>query len=306
MFQLYKNRNFNTLVNDTFNFIKAEGKNYFSNYITINGGPLLLLMIMVFIVMKYFFSGILGGMSSPWHDAVISNYFESNTGYFIGLGVIFGILVLLLSLLNVTYPVVYLHILSHGEKPTTKLLFKGIMARAGRLIIFGLASLITFLPVAAIVAGISVLLFIIIVGIPVAFIIWAALLCWIMLSLYDNISTERNFFTALKNGYNMLFRNFWAHMGTTAIFLIISFVLQLASNLISSLISMLGIYITGESSPESISLFTIAMFIISTAISYFFGSVIMLSHGMIYYSCKEGQENKTMQSEIDLIGSNVE
>lgn len=306
MFHLYKNRNFSTLFSDTFTFVKVHGKNYFGNYLAVNGGPLLLLVILAFIVMRYFFTGVFGGLNSPQSQVLISNYFSSNNDYFIGLGIIFVLLAMIISLLNVSFPIVYLNIVSQGGTPTPKLIFNGIRARAGRVLLFALASLITFIPITFLVGGVTVLLFITIIGIPVAFCIWAALACWIALSLYDNVSAERNFFTALANGFHMLFKNFWAHMGVTAIFLIISFVLQMAANLISSLISMLMLYITGEGVTNGMEILTICMFILSTMVGYFFGTIIMLGQGMIYYSCKEGDEKKTIHSDIDLIGTDSE
>ncbi|MXN90436.1 hypothetical protein GR160_04285 [Flavobacterium sp. Sd200] len=287
-------------------FIKAHGKNYFGNYLTINGGPLLLLLILIFIIGRYFFGGILSGLGSPQSQIIIANYFENNTGYFIGVGVVFALIALLLSILNISYPIIYLDILSQGKQPTASAIFKGIKARIGRFIVFVLASLITFLPIAALLGGVSILLIIIIIGIPVAFILWAAFSCWGFLSLFDNLTTNRNFFTALGNGYHMLFKNFWAHMGTTAIFLLISFALQMATSLISSLINALVFFVTGENSAEDATIFLIIMFLLSTIVSYFFSSINMLAHGMIYYSCKEDEEKKTMHSEIDLIGTDSE
>lgn len=37
MMQFYKKRDFGALISDTFTFFKENGKNYFKNYILLNG-----------------------------------------------------------------------------------------------------------------------------------------------------------------------------------------------------------------------------------------------------------------------------
>ena len=55
MFQLYKKRDFNELVSDTFDFFKIHGKNYFKNYFIINGGFLLILVVLLYFVYENIF-----------------------------------------------------------------------------------------------------------------------------------------------------------------------------------------------------------------------------------------------------------
>ena len=137
-----------------------------------------------------------------------------------------------------SFPVIYLSLLEHVEKPTPQMIFARIKAKSGSIIVFALASLITFVPIAMILGGISIFLFITIIGIPVALALWAALTCWVFLTFYNTLNGE-GFFTAMGSGYRMLLQNFWAHMGSTAIFYIISFVVQMILTLATSLLSML-------------------------------------------------------------------
>ena len=57
MFQVFKKRDFSQLVGDTFSFFKLEGKNYFKNYFIINGGLLLILVVALYFLIKFFFEG---------------------------------------------------------------------------------------------------------------------------------------------------------------------------------------------------------------------------------------------------------
>ena len=306
MFHLYKKRNFNALVNDTFGFIKVNGRNYFGNFFLINGGLMLVLMLLVFLISRIFFKGLFTGMGSPQGQAMLRNYFDEDMGLFVGALVIMLIVLLLLSMITASFPVIYLDLTAKGQQPTAKLIIKGIKARLGRIILFGLGSLITFLPIGLLLGMLSGLLVIILIGIPIGFVVMSTLACWSLLALYDNLGDERNFFTAFKNGAGMLFSNFWAHMGTTAIFLVIWFAIQLTFTLLASAASSFFYYITGEFDVTGISIISIVLFILSLGMNYFFTSIFMLAHGMIYYSCKENDEHKTLYSEIDQIGSGIE
>lgn len=95
-------------------------------------------------------------------------------------------------------------------------------------------------------------------------------------------------------------------MGTTSVFWIILVALQLFTSIITSLISSVLFYVDDAIDFEGNAVVTVTIFIISIAINYFFSNIFMLAHGMIYYSCKEQQENKSLYTEIDLIGTDSE
>lgn len=305
MFQLYKKRTFSQLINDTFSFIKAEGKNYFSKYLAVNGGILLVLMVLLFVAGRIFFEGMFNGLRSPEAQAMLSEYFDANATLFIVGGILTVLLVVLLMLLNLSFPVVYLNLLEDTPKPTTKMIFKQLKAKALKIIVFVLASLITFVPIGIIVGLLSVLLFITIIGIPVAYILFASLSCWIFLTFYNYLLGSDGYFTAMKQGFDMLFKNYWAHMGTVAIFWLILFALQMVITLVISITSLLGTYVAPDETFTG-STSAVVMFVINMAINYFFTTIIMLSQGMIYYSCKEATEHITLHNDIDLIGQDSE
>ena len=306
MFQLYKQRNFNALINDTFVFLKAGGKNYFSTYLTVIGPLVLLIMVLLFVVARVFFESMFSGFGSPEAAQMLQDYFSNNVGLFIGGGFLALLLVIVLSLLNFSFPVLYLSLLEHVEKPTSQMLLSRIKASAGRIIVFTLLSLITFLPLFVILGVISGLLLITIIGIPVSVGIMAAVTCWFFLSFYDYLTSKVGYFTAMQNGFKMLFSNFWPHMGTTAIFWLLTFAIQMIISLITSTISSVLFTVSNGPDMSGNIVITVVLFVLSIAISYFFSNIVMLAHGMIYYSCKEQTENKTLYSEIDQIGNDSE
>jgi hypothetical protein len=64
MQQFYKKRDFGTLISDTFLFFKENGKNYFKNYILINGLLLILLVVIIAFGYHELFGQIFGGNSA--------------------------------------------------------------------------------------------------------------------------------------------------------------------------------------------------------------------------------------------------
>lgn len=312
MFPLYKKRNFNALINDTFTFLKVEGKNYYSNYIVINGGFLLILLLLIYLLGKVFFEAVFSNLSSPSSQNIIEDYFNDNAGYFIIAGVAGGILLLLLTVISYSFPVLYLKEFEHNAAPTTAQILKIFREKAGKIIIFSLLWLVTFFPVLVLLSLLSVLLIAIIIGIPFVIIVVSAMSCWMSLSLYDYLNTDNGYFTSMKNGFNMLFQNFWANTGASAVIYVIIYVAQ---GIISFVPYFIGLFIVlldsdgslnEDSGQSAIATLLIITFMLSVLLSYLFGNIFFLTQGMIYYSSRENKENKSLYTEIDLIGSDGE
>lgn len=311
MFQLYKVRNFNALINDTFTFFKVSGKNYFKNYFIINGPLLLILAVVCFIIIKVFFENIFSGSANNGSTEMVENYVTENWGLMIALGIFTGIVGLLAMMINYSYPILYLKLSENNNKPQSGEIFKAILGKIGKIILFALCTLITFVPITILLGLFSVLLIVIIVGIPVAIILFSALACWMYLSFYDYLTTDNGYFTSMGNGWNMLFKNFWAHMGSTAIFFLMLYVFQMLVMFVGMMIqAAMGILSATELQPEetveTMGVAMIGAFVIQTIISFIVGNLLVVNQGIIYYSCREDDENHSLKNEIDLIGSDVE
>lgn len=316
MFQLYKVRNFNAIINDTFGFFKAEGKNYIKNYLIINGGLLLLLAVLAFIIGKVFFENLFFGSAGSESTDQLEGYFSENFGLMVLLAASACILMLLVFIINYSYPVIYLKLLDKQEKPETRQLVSAIKRILGKGIIFGLLSLITFLPIAIPIMALSVFMIALIVTIPVCIILFSAFTCWMYLSFFDYLSTDNGYFTSMGNGWKMLFKNFWAHMGSTAIFYIILYIVQMLLMFLAFLIQALTGLVDDGTGPlsnmdsaEAFSFIGIVMligFLVYMFVAFLVGNLILVNQGIIYYSCREQQENKSLYKDIDLIGTDIE
>lgn len=311
MFRLYKQRDFSELINDTLDFYRVFGKNYFKNYILINGGPLLALLLLMYLLGDVFYETMTASLYGP--DSVIEDGAVDNTGLFMLGGTFVAILVFLLSVLTYCFPVVYLKMVERNVVPTASQMFKAMLGKVGKIILFVLLSIITFFPIAIIMGALSMLLFVIIIGIPFAFIIFTAFLSWMFLTFYDYINNDSGYFEAMRNGFNILFQNFWANVGSTVIFLIIIIVLQGALSFIPYLFGIADIFSTNPveemAKPELLSvagMLMLLMFVLSTVVGYLLSNMLITSQGIIYYSAREANENLSLQSDIDLIGRDGE
>ncbi|WP_052123277.1 hypothetical protein [Flavobacterium beibuense] len=305
MFKLYRLRDFSALINDSFSFFKFHGKNYFKNYFIINGGILVVIALLTYLTTNVIFTSI-GDLNSPGAQEMLLDYFDNNLWYFIGVGGVIFLLLMILSLLNYSYPVLYLKTLQNNQKPTVKDILTLLKSKAGKIILFPIASLISFIPLFTIIALISAFFIMTIIGIPVAFIIIAAMASWMMLSFYDNITTDNGFFTSFSKGITMLTNRFWQNVGVTIIIAIVVF----CTNLFFSLIPELLLEFTLLSETTDISSVSVIIAIISTIlsvfISYLLTNLTVISQGMIYYSYEESIHNNSLDSEIDLIGGESE
>lgn len=312
MFKVYKNRNFNDLINDTFIFFRQEGKNYFGNYFKITGGLIVIFTILVYLISDIFFENFFNQFNSVQQQQMLEKYFDDNLVYFITIGIITCLITLFISAINYLFPVVYFKHLADGIEPTTKSIFKGIKSRIGKIIIFLLGSCLLFIVPVIILFIICGLLIMILVGIPVTVIVFAAIVGYISQFFYEYISNNTGFFPALAKGFKMFFSKFWSNVGTTAIFLIIAYIIQTAITfifyIISGFITMVNVDATGDKAGalSTLGILILVSFIIANIIGFIMQNVIMINQGIIYYSNKEQQENNSLRDDIDLIGQDIE
>lgn len=316
MFRLYKQRNFSELINDTFAFFRTYGKSYFKGYFIINGGLLLTLLVLMYLMGSFFVDTLSTGISNPTGgESIITENIQTNFGMFMLAGLAGFVLILIITLLSYSYPVIFLNLLEKNRVPATKEIVGALLKKTGRIILFGLLWLVTFLPIIIVAGLLSMVLLVIIIGIPFALIILAAVTSWMYLSFIDYLSNNSGYFEAMKNGFNILFQNFWQHIGSTMVFYVIVFMVH---GVISMLPYFLGIYelisdtntMNGQGpNTETLSFFGIMMiitFMLSTLLAYILGNLTWINQGIIYYSAREENENLSLHSEIDQIGRDSE
>ena len=317
MFVLFKKRGFSEYISDTITFFKTFGKHYFKNYFIINGGFLLILMVLVYFIFKVYWEVVFSAMGNP-NSNYLENYFSNNAVLFIGSLLLFVILAVILSLLNFAFPVLYIQLIekNNGSDFTTADLIMSLKENFSRLLKFFLGLVFIILPLMMVVFVLLILMVFIVIGIPLFFIVGPAFLAWIMLSFHDYLIQKTGFFESLKNGFGLVKQQFWTIIGTT---FIMAALVQIIQGIITLVPYFIGIFLvytnenpsttTTASQTEYLSTMGVLMTVVmalSIVLSYFFNNFILVNQGIIYYSLREENENNTPKSQIDLIGTKSE
>src|ERR1035437_10447598 len=161
-FQLYKKRDFSAFMSDTMQFFKQFWKNYFRNFVIINGALLLLMCVLYFL----FFKDMLKGIYSP---NTTTSWLNDSSNILLNIGgvLLFSIVSIALFIFTTAFPMVYLKLLKTNEEETitSSDIFDEIKSYGGRIFMFGLISFFVMIPIGIIVFGIGAALSFLIIGI---------------------------------------------------------------------------------------------------------------------------------------------
>ena len=115
MIQFYKKRDFGTFISDSFAFFKFYGKNYFKNFLLLNGLLLILMVVVIVLGFREFF-GVLFGSNISGESYYLEQFFTDNLGLFIVSGILLFILSTALMTINLLFPVFYMKRVAEGYK----------------------------------------------------------------------------------------------------------------------------------------------------------------------------------------------
>lgn len=318
MFELYKKRDLSANFSDTTTFFKSFGKHYFKNYLVINGMFLMLLVVLIYFISKVYmevlFSGISNAQNNPNYGMA---FFNNNLPLILGGFAITFLLIVILSMLNISFPVIYLRLVEKTSSDNFSIqeIINGLKANIGKMILFFLGSIFIILPLAIIIFGLLFLLCFILIGIPLLFIVGSAFMSWITLSYYEYILKDVGYFRALANGLRMIKQQFWTIVGTTFLMLMLVQIIQGFITMIPYVISMIWMFVSTKNLQEAgsqtdtfstMGILLAVIMVFSVLLSYIFNNFILVNQGLIYYSLQEEKENKSTKSQIDLIGTDIE
>lgn len=313
MFQLFKKRNFSDYISDTFTFFKVTGKHFFKNYFIINGTLLILLMVLTYFVFKVYFEMMFAniGSSSP---NFLEDYFNNNIGLIIGVFLLFFLLIVFISLINYSFPVIYMNLYEKkkGNNFETNEIVAELKSKFGKIAIFFLVIFLLSITAGLIIMGLIIAMMFILIGFVLALILVPALLAFVQLSFYEYMNSEIGVFDALGKGFEKLKQNFWPIVGSTVVmYFIIQIVISIFSMVpyVIGIASMFSSIENGNPQEETLSFFSIMMVLFmcfAMLFSYILNNLLVVNNGIIYYSLREQNENKTTLSDIDLIGTDSE
>jgi hypothetical protein len=315
MFELYKERDLSANLSDTITFFKSFGKHFFKNFFIINGIFLMILMVLIYFISKIYMEVLFSGANNLNNNPnYFSNYISENITLVVG-GFITAIIVIaILSMLNITFPIVYLKLFEKENNTnfSTQDISKELRKNVGKMFVFLLGITCIIMPLAFIVFGILVLLCFILIGFPLLIILGIAFFSWVMLSYHDYILNDVGFFKALSNGYYLLRLKFWTIVGTTFLMLMLIQIIQGIITIIPYLFTIGSMFVTTQDvnsqtdNYSSLGIIMAVIMVLSVLISYIFNNFIVINQGLIYYSLHEDAENSSTNNQIDLIGTDLE
>ena len=319
MIQFYQKRDFGAFISDTFGFFKEHGKNYFKNYLLING-ILLILMVIIFVFgYRELFSQMMGSNTSG-QNYYFEAYFQENQAMLILVSTIVLFLFLAVTMVSYSYPILYLKRLTETGDKNIKAdeILSDLKNNMGRFFILFLGLFFIVTPLAMIVFGLSIVLMFIIIGFFLLIIIGPAMVNVVNFLMFDYFNTKKGFFESLSYAVRAQFsyKNsrekspFWKYWGST---IVMYFIIQTISS-IFTMIPMMFIFggmmtvpTTGEMQQNPfegpMAIFIFILYGVSLLFSFLMMNVIFVNSGLQYYDSRTDLHRDLDLSEIDTIGT---
>jgi len=317
--QFYKKRDFGTFISDSFGFFRTYGKNYFKNYILLNGLLLILMVVVVVFGYREVFSQIFGSNLSG-KSSYMEDYFQNNIGLFVAVGILTFLLFIILMILNYLFPVFYLKRLSEGQqKIKADDILKDFKSNLGRIGTLCLGMVFIVSPLSLILIGFSYALVFIIIGLPILLFVFPTLMNMINFLMYDFFNSKRGFFESLSYSIRSQFSYangrekspYWKYWGTSLILFIIMYVITTIFTMIPVIIffaTMMTNEPDGNFEQDPFSgAFGVLFFVtygFSLLVSFFLSNLMYVNAGFMYYDSREDLHQKVELAEIDTIGIN--
>lgn len=309
MFQLFKNRDFGDYISDTFGFFRQTGKHFMKIYFTINGIPLMIMMVLSYFLFKVYFDILKTGMSGQ-DISSFENSMSDSFPFIVVLAIFFFLFLIFMSMLNYTVPVIYLDLYDKkkGNNFSVGDVVSALKSNFGKMLIFFIASLFVITPIVFIVFGLLFLLVFIIIGIPLLLFAIPTVFSWIALSYYEYINFDKGYFEALSDGFSKMKSQYFPIVGSLMLIYIIIQVTMTVFTMIPYAIGMVSMLTSLEQNPGStdgLATFGIMMsivMVITILMSYILNNLMLINQGLAHYSRRENDENIMAQDSIDLIG----
>lgn len=304
---LHKKRNFNDLINDTFGFMKTHGGSYFKQFFFINGGLLLILILLMYLTFTYYLESLfsnINGISNPM------DIFINNNPLFFGLiALVFVLLIILISLINFTFPLIYLNLIDNHplEEITTKFILKNMKSQAKRILLFFVVLILITIPLLIIYLLSLQLYSIFLLLIPIYLVAIPIIISLVYQAYFHFLIHRKNLSESFQLAFETLKLEFWPIIGSTVIIFIIIQVAQTILTIIPYMIAIFSLFV--DASPQEtdtrigiVTALISGIFVFMILLNYTFNNLLSINQGMIYYSFMESKDKKSALGEIDLIG----
>jgi hypothetical protein len=310
--QLYKSRGFGEYFQDTFAFLKQNGKHLFKHFFIINGIFLLILIVIGYFFSKFYTDILFGGVLYG-NSGALDQYMDQNSGVFILLILVFIVVGLLAAMISYSFVPIYLKLYNqhNGKNFTATDIINTYKTNIGKIFIFLLCGILVAIPVTI---GAGIILFVLaitIIGFLAMPLVIGAISLFYQGTLMEYLDDKRSIWNSFGYAWQMMSSKFWAAIGCVGLFYLMSYIAQNVIALIPYIFGMVNLFteIETNSGPEpmaiqkTMTIMMLAIFLLTFLMSSILNVVLQLNQGVVYYSLKEDNENVNTKSDIDLIGS---
>ncbi len=191
--ELYKRRTFGEYFQDTFEFVRQNGKHFFKNYFIVNGVFILIIMSFMYLILQFYKDILMSSFNQDLDVNLVENYLNENGGLFILLFFAFLIVAMIAGVINYAYTPIYLNLYEKykGNNFSTKIIFNALKKHLTKLFIFLLASMLISIPVMIIAVIAMFVLAITIIGIPLLFLVMGWLYFFYNAALIEYLNGEK-------------------------------------------------------------------------------------------------------------------
>jgi len=308
---LYKSRDFSAYFQDTFAFLKENGKHYFKHFFIINGIFLLILMIIGYFSTKFYTDILFGGIIQN-NPNVMDDYMNNNLGLFLLLTFVFVIVGLIAGIISYSYTAIYLRLYNQNDNTSfnTKHIINSYKSNLGKLFIFLISGILIGIPLLLVAGIVSFILTITLIGILMLPLVIGLFSLLYNMTLMEYLDNKKGIWDCFGYAWSLIRSKFWAAIGSVGLFFLISYIIQNVITIIPYLFGMASLFSTIETgtpnTQEISSTMTILMlvvFFLTFFVSIVLSNIVQLNQGIVYYSLKEDRENINTKSIIDQIGS---
>ena len=288
-FVFYKKRDFGMLISDTFVFFRKYAKDFFSNYLLINGA--LFILIGVIAAFMFIFYGV----------------YSSNWPLLLLILAVLGVLSAFLVLFIICFPIAYTQLLEKNADRSSikaKELFVVIRKMLPRAILFGIISFFIIL----IPYFILILVLARIFGDQIILMQIASYFAGIVMILFMQqfmlvyVKDGLDYFPALGKVIQELKERFWDKLGATFVMNLIITAFSAAGIVVPLVLYFTIMLLIGINSLIGLSLLIFTLVLIGATVVFIVSNFQIFLQILIHLGEKEGEHT----DDIDLIGKHVE
>ena len=290
-FIFYKKRGFSALIGDTFTFFKKYARNFFSNYLIVNGA--------IFAATGIIFAAMLILRAS------------SSLSFGLGSAALFILVLLLLSfflmLFVICFPIAYTQLLEEAPYRmdiSAKEIFDKIRVMLPRAFTFGFISIFVIgIPYMFILWGV----FRVLGGEPVLLQLVSAFISTFMVLFLQQfmliyIKDKMDYFPALEKVINQLKVGFWDKFGATFVMTLIISAIMTAGVFVPIVIYMVALGLSGFEATVGNTILIFILLLIIITVVFVASNFQTFLQILIHFGEKDGEYT----DEIDLIGQNAQ